>query len=82
MMVEQLMQDEAEAATERKKRLLILVSLLRLRAKLLPPRSGDSVKGKRKNMDHHWMAGDEMLEDDYFKDGVTHGPKTFGAAFE
>jgi hypothetical protein len=82
MMVQKMMQEEAEAATERKKRLLLLVTLPRLRATLLSPRMGGSAKGKGKNIDFHRMDGTNMLEDDYFKDGATNGPKTFQRRFQ
>jgi hypothetical protein len=49
LMVQQLMQEEAGAATERKKHFLRLVSLLCLWAKMLPPRIGGSAKGKRED---------------------------------
>jgi hypothetical protein len=38
------------------------------------------VKGKRKNKDRQRMAGDVMLEADYFANNPTH-PLSFGGAF-
>jgi hypothetical protein len=71
------MQEEAEAMDESKKHLLLITSLLRLRARLQPPCIGGSTKGKSKNIEQHRKAGAEMLKDDYFRDNPTHGLKTF-----
>jgi hypothetical protein len=65
------MQEEVEAVSKRKRRLLIIIYLLYLLVRLQPPRIGGSVKRKRKNIDRHRLAGADMLEDGYFKDGVT-----------
>jgi hypothetical protein len=81
MMVQHWMQEEAEAVTKRKKRLLLLVYLLRIQAKLQPLCIGGSFKGKSKNIGRHQMAKAVMLEDNYFKDDATHGPKTFRRRF-
>jgi hypothetical protein len=82
MIVQQRMQEEAEAVAERKKHLLLLVSLLLLLAKLLSPRIGGLLKEKRKNIDWHQMVRFELVEDDYFKNDATHGPKTFRYHFQ
>jgi hypothetical protein len=72
---------EEEAKTERKKWLLLIVTLLLLCARLQLPRIGGSSMGKRKSIDRHRLAAAEMLEDDYFKNDVTHGTKTFRGCF-
>jgi hypothetical protein len=78
MMITLLMQEEAEATVESKKGLLLLISLLGQWAKLQPPHIGGSVRQAEEHCAHR-LAGAEMLEDDYFKDGV--GPKYFVAVF-
>jgi hypothetical protein len=40
-----------------------------------------SRKGKRKNKNYHLLRAAEILEDDYFKNDPTHGPKTFRRSF-
>jgi hypothetical protein len=74
MMVQQLMQEEGSASYSSS-------LFLHLWAKVMLPRIDGSVKGKRNNIDRHGMTGAEILEHNYFKDGITHGPKPFGATF-
>jgi hypothetical protein len=81
IMVQQLMEEEAEAKAESKKWLLLILSLLHIRARLQPLRIGGSTKGKSKNIDGHRKAGALMLKDDYFRGKPTHGPKTFWRCF-
>jgi hypothetical protein len=55
------MEKEAKAIAERKKRFLLIISVLFLRARLQLPCLGSSTKGKIKNIDRHQKTGALML---------------------
>jgi hypothetical protein len=80
MMVQQLMQEEAEPVAESKKHHLLITALLHLRARLQPSQTRGSRKGKSKDRPTS-DARAQMLEDDYFRDNRTHVPKTFQCCF-
>jgi hypothetical protein len=74
MMMHQLMQDQANAATDEEEKLIIIATFLCLRARInAQPRREGSRPGKKK--DKEQMQCVVMLENDYFADNSTHVPK-------
>jgi hypothetical protein len=66
MMLRQLMQEKEDAMADEEEKLLIMVALLRLHARInAPPQRVGSRPGKKKNKDGHRMHGGVMLKSDY-----------------
>jgi hypothetical protein len=83
MMMELLMQDEADTTADHEQQMIVLTALLRYREQLLTiPRRGGSRVGKVKNKNWHRLAGALFLDSDYFADDATNTPKEFRHRFQ
>jgi hypothetical protein len=82
MMMEFLMQDEADSAADHEQRMMALTALLRYQEKLLVvPRRGCLRVGKAKNKNRHRLAGALLLDSDYFLDDAANTPREFWCYF-
>jgi hypothetical protein len=76
MMMQQLIQDEADASTDEEERLIIIYSLPHLQAKINAPlRRGGSRLGTKNKAIQQMHVVVVMLATDYFVDNPTHTPK-------
>jgi ElaB/YqjD/DUF883 family membrane-anchored ribosome-binding protein len=76
MMIQQLIQDEADASTDEEERLIIIYSLPHLQAKINAPlRRGGSRLGTKNKAIQQMHVVVVMLATDYFVDNPTHTPK-------
>jgi hypothetical protein len=67
MMMELMMQDEADTAVDHQQRMMLLAALLRYREQLLAePRLSGSRVGKAKNKNRQRLASALLLDSDYF----------------
>jgi hypothetical protein len=83
MMMELLMQDEADAAADQVHEMMVLTTLLRYCEKLnAVPRRGGLRVGKAKNKNQHRLGGALLLDSDYFVDDAANTPKEFLRHFQ
>jgi hypothetical protein len=76
-MMEQLLQDEADATVDEDDKFMILACRLHLHQLNAAPWRGGSRVGKRKNKDMQRMSGALMVEVDNSADLPTHTAKEF-----
>jgi hypothetical protein len=82
MVIELLMQDEADAAADQEQRMMVFTALLRYQEQLATvPRRGGSTVGKANNENRHRLAGALLLDSDYFADDAANTPKEFRCCF-
>jgi hypothetical protein len=82
IMMELLMQDEADVVVDHEQQMMVLTALLRYREQLLTvPCRGGSRVGKAKNKNRHRLVGALLFDSDYFAKDAANTPKEFRRHF-